>query len=40
MDEAGFRRAMEAQRERARKSRTAHGYLDSSLEAYKELAGS
>lgn len=39
VDEAGFRRAMEAQRERARKSRTAHGYLDSSLEAYKELAG-
>jgi alanyl-tRNA synthetase len=39
VDEEGFRQAMEAQRERARKSRTAHGYLDSSLEAYKELAG-
>ncbi|HHT42372.1 MAG TPA: alanine--tRNA ligase [Firmicutes bacterium] len=39
VDENGFQQAMEAQRERARKSRTAHGYLDSSLEAYKELAG-
>ena len=38
VDEEGFRQAMEAQ-EQARKSRTAHGYLDSSLEAYKELAG-
>lgn len=40
VDEEAFAEAMEAQRERARKSRTAHGYLDSSLEAYKELAGS
>lgn len=39
VDEAGFKEAMEAQRERARKSRTAHGYLDSSLAVYKELAG-
>ncbi|HPT83563.1 MAG TPA: alanine--tRNA ligase [Limnochordia bacterium] len=39
VDEDGFRQAMEAQRERARQSRTAHGYLDSRLEAYKELAG-
>jgi len=39
VDEAGFKAAMEAQRERARKSRTAHGYLDSRLDAYKELAG-
>ncbi|HBG00444.1 MAG TPA: alanine--tRNA ligase [Firmicutes bacterium] len=39
VDEEGFHRAMEAQRERARKSRTAHGYLDSSLAVYKELAG-
>lgn len=39
INEEGFTRAMEAQRERARKSRTAHGYLDSTLDAYKELAG-
>lgn len=39
VDEEGFHQAMEAQRERARKSRTAYGYLDSSLEVYKELAG-
>ena len=39
IDEAGFREAMEAQRERARKSRTAHGYLDSNLVVYQELAG-
>ena len=39
VDEEVFHQAMEAQRERARKSRTAHGYLDSSLAAYKELAG-
>ncbi|NMB00178.1 MAG: alanine--tRNA ligase [Firmicutes bacterium] len=39
VDEEGFTQAMNAQRERARKSRTAHGYLDSSLEVYKELAG-
>ncbi|HBN97411.1 MAG TPA: alanine--tRNA ligase, partial [Firmicutes bacterium] len=39
VDEAGFQEAMEAQRERARKSRTAHGYLDSSLAVYTELAG-
>lgn len=39
VDEEEFKNAMEAQRERARKSRTAHGYLDSSLEVYTELAG-
>lgn len=39
VDEAGFAEAMEAQRERARQSRTEHGYLDSSLAAYTELAG-
>lgn len=39
VDEQGFQGAMEAQRERARKSRTAHGYLDKSLAAYTELAG-
>ncbi len=39
VDEVGFQRAMEAQRERARKSRTAHGYLDSSLAVYTELGG-
>ncbi len=39
VDEQGFRMAMEAQRERARKSRTAHGYLDSNLAVYQELAG-
>ncbi|NLJ80199.1 MAG: alanine--tRNA ligase, partial [Firmicutes bacterium] len=39
IDEKGFQKAMEAQRERARQSRTAHGYLDRSLEVYKDLAG-
>lgn len=39
VDEEGFKNEMEAQRERARLSRTAHGYLDTSLEAYKDLAG-
>lgn len=39
VDEEGFRQAMEAQRERARQSRGQQGYLDSSLEAYKDLAG-
>ena len=39
VDEESFKKAMEAQRERARQSRTAHGYLDSSLDAYKDLAG-
>ncbi|HKM43608.1 MAG TPA: alanine--tRNA ligase [Limnochordia bacterium] len=39
VDEAGFSEAMEAQRERARKARTAHGYLDSNLAVYQELAG-
>jgi alanyl-tRNA synthetase len=39
IDEEGFQAAMEAQRERARKSRTAHGYLDSSLAVYTDLAG-
>ena len=39
VDEEGFRQAMEAQRERARQSRDQQGYLDSSLEAYKDLAG-
>jgi alanyl-tRNA synthetase len=39
VDEVGFHKAMEAQRERARKSRAAQGYLDSSLAVYKELAG-
>ncbi len=39
VDEAGFQAAMEAQRERARQSRTEHGYLDSSLAAYTDLAG-
>ena len=39
VDEDSFQQAMEAQRERARKSRTAHGYLDSSLKAYQELEG-
>lgn len=39
VDEIGFKQAMEAQKERARQARTAHGYLDSSLEVYKELAG-
>ncbi len=40
VDEEGFKKAMKAQRERARQARTAHGYLDRGLEAYKELAGS
>lgn len=39
VDEEGFHRAMEEQRERARQSRAQQGYLDSSLEAYKDLAG-
>lgn len=39
VDEGGFKVAMEAQRDRARKSRTAHGYLDSDLGVYTELAG-
>lgn len=39
VDEEGFRVAMESQRERARQARTAHGYLDVSLGAYKDLAG-
>lgn len=39
VDEIGFKNAMEAQKERARQARTSHGYLDRSLEAYKELAG-
>ena len=39
VDEEGFRQAMEAQRERARQSRAHQGYLDSSLDAYKDLAG-
>ncbi len=40
VDEIGFKQAMEAQRERARKSRADYGYLDSSLEVFKDLAGS
>ncbi|MDI9442067.1 MAG: alanine--tRNA ligase [Firmicutes bacterium] len=38
VDEDGFREAMEAQRERARRSRGDQGYLDSSLEVYTDFA--
>ncbi len=38
VDQAAFQAAMAAQRERARKARTATGYLDEGLAAYQNLA--